>query len=203
MKPQKSGGSYRQPPAGPQPAILYSLIDLGTQEGNYQGRITRKRKINMRFELHGEDCQMDDGRPMSQGMTFTLSSHPKGALRPFMEAWRSKSFTDEEFEAFDLRKMLGVPCILTLVQDGDYMAINGISKLIAGMAPPVQKNPSIYLSLEPGEFQPHLFDGLSEKMKETIRKSPEYAALTGQAQATGGSPMKISDDVPFDDDIPF
>ncbi|MET4754488.1 hypothetical protein ABIB08_008867 [Bradyrhizobium sp. RT11b] len=34
----------------------------------------------MRFELHGEDTKLDDGRPMLIGKQFTLSSHAKGSL---------------------------------------------------------------------------------------------------------------------------
>ncbi|WP_342150256.1 phage replication initiation protein, NGO0469 family [Methylorubrum sp. SB2] len=205
MKPLKSSGGFQQPPAGPHPAILFAIIDLGTQEGTHKGKVTKRRKILMRWELHGEGCEMDDGKPMSQAERFTLSSHQKGNLRKFMEAWRSKAFTDDEFENFDLRNMLGKPCILTLTEDGDYMNVNGITKLMAGMTTPEQVNPSLYFSLAPGEFEPHVFDGLSDKLKELIRKSPEYVAATHPmgTEGVGGSPMNISTDAPFDDDIPF
>jgi hypothetical protein len=123
-----------------------------------------------------------------------------------MEAWRSKAFTDDEFEAFDLRNMLGKPCVLTIVEDGDFMTINGISKLIAGMAPPVQHNLSIFLSLEQDDFVPAVYAQLSEKMQGIIAQSPEYKILTGQmvepAVATSNA-AATSADVPFDDDIPF
>lgn len=201
MKPQKSAGNFKPVPEGPHPAILYSLIDLGTQQGTYQGKPANpKRKIAMRFELHGEDTKLEDGRPMSIGKTFTLSSSAKGNLRPFMEGWRGKAFTDDEFEAFDLQNMLSKPAIITVVEDGEYRVINGISRLIAGMQPPVMANKPVYLSLEPGEFDAAVFESLSDKVKDTIRQSPEYRIVTGQetaafAQATG--------DAPFDDSIPF
>lgn len=201
MKPQKSAGDFKQVPEGPHPAILYSLIDLGTQEGTYQGKPAKpKRKIAMRFELHGEDTKMDDGRPMSIGKTFTLSSSSKGNLRPFMEGWRGKAFTDEEFEAFDLRNMLGKPAIVTIVEDGEYRVINGISRLIAGMTAPVQANPDTYLCLEEGEYDGTVFDKLSDKLKETIRQSPEWKALNGLAPIPAPTAKQ---DVPFDDEIPF
>jgi hypothetical protein len=202
LKPLKSAGNFKPVPEGPHPAILYSLIDMGTQPGTYQGKPSNpKRKIAMRFELHGEDTKLDDGRPMSIGKTFTLSSSPKGNLRPFMEGWRGKAFTDEDFEAFDLQNMLQKPAIVTVVEDGEYRVINGISRLIAGMTPPVMVNSPIYLSLEPGEFDEGVFNSLSDKMKEAIRQSPEYQGLNGKAidaavaAAAGGAP--------FDDEIPF
>jgi hypothetical protein len=201
MKPLKSGSDFPQIPTGPHSAILYSLIDLGSQEGTYQGKPTKpKRKITMRFELHGEDTKMDDGRPMSIGKTFTLSSSSKGNLRPFMEGWRGKAFTDEEFEAFDLRNMLGKPAIITVVEDGDYRVINGVSRLLAGMTAPEQVNPSVYFSLEAEEYDRNTFDKLSEKVKDTIKQSPEWKALNGIEMK---SPMKISSEPAFDDEIPF
>jgi len=171
LKPQKSAGNFAPVPTGPQPAILYSLIDLGTQAVNIPGKArSQKRKIAMRFELHGEDTKLDDGRPMSIGKQFTLTSSQKGNLRPFMEGWRGKSFTDDEFEAFDLQNMLGKAAILTIVEDGEYRVINGISRLLAGMKAPEMFNKQVYLSLEPGEFDEAVFDGLSDKMKDIIRQ---------------------------------
>ena len=202
MKPQKSAGNFAPVPTGPQPAILYSLIDLGTQAVNIPGKApSQKRKIAMRFELHGEDTKLDDGRPMSIGKQFTLTSSQKGNLRPFMEGWRGKSFTDDEFEAFDLQNMLGKAAILTIVEDGEYRVINGISRLLAGMKAPEMFNKQIYLSLEPGEFDEAVFDGLSDKMKDIIRQSPEYQALNGKI--IDGVVKAASNDAPFDDEIPF
>lgn len=201
MKPQKSAGNFKPVPEGPHPAILYSLIDLGTQQGVCQGKPANpKRKIAMRFELHGEETKLEDGRPRSIGKTFTLSSSAKGNLRPFMEGWRGKAFTDEEFEAFDLKNMLGKPAIVTIVEDGEYRVINGISRLIAGMQAPAMVNKQVYLSLEPEEFDSTVFDGLSDKMKETIGQSPEFQGLNGKAIDAA---MAATGDAPFDDEIPF
>jgi hypothetical protein len=202
MKPLKSAGDFKQVPEGPHPAILYSLIDLGTQEGTYQGKPAKpKRKIAMRFELHGDEAKMDDGRPMSIGKTFTLSSSSKGNLRPFMEGWRGKAFTDEEFEAFDLRNMIGKPAIITIVEDGEYRVINGISRLMSGMTAPEQSNKSVYLSLDPAEFDEMTFTGLHEKTKETIRQSPEWKTLNGIALPAAAPATSTA--APFDDEIPF
>lgn len=206
MKPQKSAGDFKPTPEGPHPAILYSLIDMGTQDGTFQGKPAKpKRKIAMRFELHGEETKLDDGRPMSIGKTFTLSSSQKGNLRPFMESWRGKAFSDDEFEAFDLRDMLGKAAIVTVVEDGDYRVINGVSRLISGMTAPVQSNAAIYLSLDPSEYDAAVFDKLSEKMKETIRLSPEWRALNGLSvpQPTAPATQAGGAAAPFDDEIPF
>ncbi len=41
----------------------------------------------------------------------------------------------------------------------------------------------MYLSLEKGEFKQEVFDELSDRMKETISSSPEFAALSGKPAA--------------------
>lgn len=204
MKPQKSASNFKQVPEGPHLAILYSLVDMGTQEGTYQGKPANpKRKIAMRFELHGDETKLEDGRPMSIGKTFTLSSSPKGNLRPFMEGWRGKAFSDDEFEAFDLQNMLGKPAILTVVEDGEYRVIGNVSRLMTGMTAPAQLNQSVYLSLEDGEYDDVVFAGLSEKMKETIKLSPEWKARNGFAEPAAPIAKQVNGDAPFDDEIPF
>jgi len=154
----------------------------------------------MRFELHGDETRMEDGRPLSIGKTFTLSSSSKGNLRPFMEGWRGKAFTDEEFEAFDLRNMLGKAAILTIVEDGEYRVINNVSRLMAGMTAPTQHNASIYFSLAEGEYDPQVYDMLSDKVKETISLSPEWKELNGLAPKV--EEVQSSGGAPFDDEIP-
>jgi hypothetical protein len=44
-----------------------------------------------------------------------------------MEVWRGESFTDDEFEFFDLQNRLQKPAIVTVPEDGEYRVINGIS----------------------------------------------------------------------------
>lgn len=41
---------------------------------------------------------------------YTLSLHEKSKLRPMLEAWRGRKFTNEELEGFDLERLLGANC---------------------------------------------------------------------------------------------
>jgi hypothetical protein len=175
-------------------------VDYGSQEGSYNGKPTKpKRKIAMRFELHG-DTQLPDGRRCPLARPSPCLPAPRARYEPFMEGWRGKSFTDNEFEAFDLRNMLGKPAIITVVEDGEYRVINGCSRLLAGMQAPAQVNPSLFFSLD--EYDPAVFDKLSDKVKELIQKSPEWKALNGLTPPQGhpaADPLN-----PFDEqEIPF
>jgi hypothetical protein len=194
--PVAQGGEFKIASSGARPAVLYQIIDLGTQEGSYEGKTTHKRKVRFQFELHGEEDKMDDGRPMSVGRDFTLSSHENATLRQFVEGWRSKSFTDEEAAEFDYKVLLGQPCILNITHDTSnsgktYANIDSAMKLMTGMTPPKQVNPSLYFYL--GEFDKALFDALPTWIQDKVKKSPEYGDVMN---AVGGF---YEEEAPFHD----
>ena len=51
------------------------------------------------------------------------------------------------------------------------------------------------------KFDQNMFDSLSENIKETIRKSPEYRSIGEQSkayqEASGGSVADMDNDIPF------
>lgn len=178
---QSSGHDFPLQPDGPQIGVLFQIIDMGTQEITWEGATKQKRQMRLVFELHGEGCQLEDGRPMAISKTFTNSGHEKSALRLFMEQWRGRKFTDEEIVEFDFRNMLHKPCILTIQhkegRDSTMALIGGVSRLMNGMAAPTPVNPTLYVSLEAGEYNAEDFNKLPAKLKEKIWQSPEYKAL--------------------------
>jgi hypothetical protein len=184
--------------------MCYRIIDLGTQESSYKGKPRRTHLIRVFWELPGELAK--DGEPMVISKRYTLSLSGKSILRADIESWRAKALTDEEAEAFDILKLLGAPCSLTLAksEDGQYLNIVAVSKLIKGTPfPDKTYNKLTSLVLVPGEFNQAVYESLSDNMKDQIAKSPEYQAIkTGkpiQAAAAGGH--VATDD--FDDEIPF
>jgi hypothetical protein len=208
--PVSSGGDFSPAPSGTHPAVLVQLIDLGTQEGEYEGKVTHRRKIRMVFELHSLEAQTDDGKPMVVGRDFTLSSHENAGLRKFIEGWRGKAFSDDEASDFDYKVMLGKPCILNITHDKApsgkvYANVNTASRLMTGMTAPAQVNPSVYFYL--GEYDAAVFDGLPQWLKDKIGKSPEFKEVTGQLDhpATKATAVaKVEDqEPPFDDEIQF
>jgi hypothetical protein len=60
---------FKPVPAGSHLGRLYKIIDIGTQQGEWQGKATFSRKMIFYFELHGEDdaglpLLNDDGKPL-------------------------------------------------------------------------------------------------------------------------------------------
>ena len=172
-------GDYQPCPAGSHAAIASRLIDLGTQETHFQGKVKHQRKVYIEFAIPAE--RTEDDRPMSVGNRYTFSSSPKSTLRQHLEAWRGKRFGDDEIAGFDLASILGKPCLLNVThstrEDRTYADIASISPLPKGMPAPSLAEPTTYLSLDAAEFDRGTFESLTDRLREIIAASPEYRQL--------------------------
>jgi hypothetical protein len=198
-------------PAGTHLARLYRIIDLGTQMREYEGKVTMSRKAKFFFELHGEDVYNKplltaDGKPLIQSREYTVSLNEKANLRRDLEAWRGKAFTEEELKGFDISNILGHFCMVNIShrQKGDmtYADLKGISSvpnIYKKQGLPEGINTTMLFSLD--KFDETMFDSLSENIKETIKKSPEYRSIGEQSkayqEASGGSVADMDNDIPF------
>lgn len=199
------GGDYTPPPAGTFVGVCYRFIDLGTQQTEYQGQKKLARKVVISWEL-GEEL-MEDGKPFVISKRYTWSMHEKSTLRADLEGWRGKAFEPSDFgdDGFDTRKLLGVPCVLTITHDTNngktYANVMSVGKIMKGLQPKPLVNEQTYLSLEPGEFDKAVFEKLSDGLKKVIMASPEYAELIGKKPAPAPADSYAGHDP--DDDIPF
>ena len=194
----KTGGQdFVKAPAGTHAARCYQVLDLGTQKVEWKGAVKYQHKILLGFELCDE--LMDDGRPFSVSGRYTLSLSEKGNLRPLLEAWRGAPFTEQEAEGFDVAKLLGQPCILTVIhnQVGDktYVNIASISKTMKGMVIKPAVNPLVEFSIESDLDK---LNQLPEWVQKVIRQSVEMNKDHGtQAESENPSPKVFDDDIPF------
>jgi hypothetical protein len=200
-------------PAGTHLARLYRIIDLGTQMREYEGKVNMLRKAKFFWELHGEDgtgkpLLTSEGKPLIQSKEYTMSLGEKANLRRDLEAWRGKAFSEDELKGFNLANVLGQFCMVNIShrEKGDmtYADLKGVSAVPniykkAGL--PEGINSTLMFSLD--KFDEQVFESLSESIKDTIRKSPEYRSISDSptaaqyAAATGGSVANMDDDVPF------
>jgi hypothetical protein len=197
------GGDFVLPPEGTHPALLYRLIDLGTQITTYKGEQKIAHQILLGWELKGDETIMEDGRPMSMHKRYTWSMHEKASLRKALEAWRGAKFQEKDFGpgGFDTRNLIGKSCLLSIVHEekGDktYANIVSVSKLPKGMTAGSLINDAVYLWLSPEGFDKAVFEKLSDSLKATIAKSPEYQDLIGGKSRGGGKPLGDDDEIPF------
>lgn len=198
MKWTDSGGSFEQPEPGTYAAVCYKVLDIGTQESEYQGQKTVRRQVIIGWEISEK---MSDGRPFVVSKFYTQSLNEKATLRHDLAGWRGRDFTPDELAGFDAKNILGKPCMLSLtLSDKGRIKVSSVAKLPKGMESPKQVNPSMFLSLEPSEYNPSVFEAQSEKIKAMIMASPEWQSLAkrGAVKAVGIEDMP--DDLPWKDD---
>lgn len=200
---RESDHEYENAPADTYIGVCYRIIDLGTQQIEWQGEVKRQHKVMISWELN---AAMSDGQPFTMHKRYTLSLHEKAQLCKDLEAWRGRPFTEDEAKGFDIGTVLGAPCMMQIVHTSKngktYANINALMKF-KGDAPNLV-NEKMYFSLN--EFDEAKYASLSNGLRETIAKSPEYA------EATNKRPSKtepvIDDDLPpsghpINDEIPF
>lgn len=194
------GGSFEQAPVGTHAARCHKLIDIGTTEQEFNGEVKKRHQIIIGWELPTELMTSGEfaGQPFTVSGFYTLSLHEKANLRNILKNWRGRDFTDEELKGFDLKSILGAPCMLSVTSNDKGRAeVGGVMALPKGMQVPEAMNPPTYFSLD--TFDQAVFDSFSEKMQALIAKSDEYKSLSGKAPAKAAvSAAEFSDD-----DIPF
>jgi len=206
----KEGGQFEQPPAGSHIARCYALIDLGSQphKNKVTGEQWIQRDVRLCFELPTErmlGCYDEKvkGKPFGVMTTTKQSLHPQAGLRKLLEGWRGKKFDATSIEQFEPKNLVGLSCRLNLVENGNYINIQSVSKLGRGEVCPPCVNPEVFFSLEEGEFDPQLLETLPQKTRELIKSSPEYEKLTGASTDEGSQPDAEIDNQHAADDSPF
>ena len=111
----KSGGGFR-PDIGIHNVICCQVIDLGTHNTEWEGKVTGKAPmINYTFEFVDIELEHDGEKyhPM-WGIREQKSLGKKANMKKFLEGWRGKQFTDEEKKNFDWGAPLGKACCLVI-----------------------------------------------------------------------------------------
>ena len=91
----------------------FRMVDLGTQDTEYNGEKSKKKLIRLDFEIteslepEGNEVNMEDGRPFGISRTYTASLFESANLRKELESWRGRSFTEKELEGFETDQLLG------------------------------------------------------------------------------------------------
>lgn len=167
-------------PEGSHAAILYSIVDLGTQEVEWQGQTKYQSKVRLTFELPDETKEFEGVlKPLVIGAYYTLSLSDKARLKPIIEGIRGKKLTEEEvadFSSEEFAKLVGSPCMLSVLhthKDGTtYANIQAVSPLPKSMPKPKQFNESVIYEVSEG--QSDKFKALPEFMRNKIMKSREF-----------------------------
>jgi hypothetical protein len=153
-----------------------------------------------------------DGYPLTVARDVTMSLHEKSTLRGWAESMVSHELTRAERASFATNDLLGCGCLVQIEHVKTRKGRN-FAKVINLMPPPEAakipepKNPLVYFSLEPLEFDRKVYDALTPWLREKIASSESWTKLQKQlgapdAQAALPAPKKSTADI-LDDDIPF
>jgi len=171
---QETGSAFEHAPVGTHVARCYSIVDIGTQHSSHLGKPTTRNQIVVFFEL--AETLMEDGKPFIVTKFYTNSLNEKSNLYGDLIAWRGKEFTDDELKRFDLEKILGATCLLTIVHNDKgravIAAIMGLPKNMQ-CPPPVNEKFTFWLDA----FDQDKFEKLSNGMKNLVMQSDEYKNL--------------------------
>ena len=149
---------------GTYPARCFRVVDAGTQP--QEGAFEEKHKLIISWELPDERIMVDGvDMPLGVSRIYTFSLGKKANLRKDLEAWRGRPFTQEELAGFDIAKVLGTACQLSIVhtQTGKT-AVGAVTGLSKGMLVKPPQNPLVEYSIQSGPNELHA------SLPEWIRK---------------------------------
>lgn len=199
--------NYEPVPAGNYVARCYSMIHIGTIAENYMGEEKEMDKVRIGWELPTELKVFKEGeeaKPLSISKEFTNSLSEKANLRKFLESWRGKGFTAEEVKKFDITKLLGKPCMLSVIhktskQGKVYADISSASVIPKGLECPPQVNPNFEFNYMP--FDESKFNSLPDWLKDKIKTSQQYKEMQNpyekEVQADNDNEDDLNSDLPF------
>jgi len=190
-KASSGGGDFSEaPPAGPHPAVLVGLIQLGTQETEFQGKKDWKEQILLVRELTAtKKSQSTENHIIQKQYTFSLNQ--KASLRKLIENWRGKSLA--EGEDFDILKCLGKSCLVTVIHTGTgekpYGKIEGVGGVPTGLTVPPPTKAPVAWSIDESvaklpDWLPFLY---GESVLDVIKRSQE---VSGKGPPTISNPPK-------------
>lgn len=174
--------------AGNYVARCYRMVEIGTVDEEFLGVKKQMHKVRIGWELPTELKTFNPEKgeqPCVIDKEYTLSLADKANLRKDLQSWRGKAFSDDEAEAFDITKLLGVPCMLNIIHvqgkkdpTKTYQAIGSVSPMPKGLICPPQVNETFVFDFE--NFDEMKFNSLPDFLKEQIAKTPEYREAISQ-----------------------
>ncbi len=114
-------------PEGRHPLICVDIFRVEPEEQTYDGVTKLYEKVMFVFQAFPESGERDTkGNPFQVERKFTWSLAPQSLLRPFLEHWRGRDFSEEEAKRFDVSKCKGVSAWGTIIHNTRFVNIQDI-----------------------------------------------------------------------------
>lgn len=215
----KGGSDIAPCPTGMHHSICYGVVDIGTQPAF--GKFPSRRKVVILFEFPDLRIELPDKKDNSRKLNLpralsikeTLTLASKGNLRPILEGWRGRTFTEKELSGFDLKNVIGANALVNVVHEvkGDrtYANIATVNPLANGMKKRTGETPPLYFSFEdiPAGKPIVIPEAMPQWIQGLILQSDEYITRSQQAgqppRAEGGNTAHRQEDAPDEEEVPF
>lgn len=133
---KSKGISFEKFPAGLVQAVCCGVHDIGLQKTTHNKETKIKHQVVIIWETKHifKDKESEFfGKRRKISKTYTLSFSEKANLRKDIESWFSKSFDEETARTgFDVEKLIGYNCNLTITHKDQYANITSISPMMEG-----------------------------------------------------------------------
>ena len=204
--------SFEPIPEGTYSAVCHLLVDLGVQHNKTFD--SSSRKVMLGWLIPEETYVNKEGFEVPRAMygTYTASIGKKAKLRSLLASWRGRDFTAEELDAFNLRNIVGAPCLMNIIhtegKDGKtYANIAGLMRLPKGMPPAKLETDPIIFDLDEDPLEN--LELLPEWIADKVRESETYmdkAAAGIKAEVDGAAAPAALEEIPEGDgeeELPF
>jgi hypothetical protein len=209
---------------GSHAAVCTQIIGLGMQEREWQGVITEKPIVKLKFEVPAERVTWTDKEgvegegPMVIWSTYNATLHENSKLRAHLVSWRGKQFSEQEIISFELNNVLDKPCMISVIHTANegrtYTNVDNVSRLMKGIEAP--KAEGGLITFDPYDHTEEELAALPNWLQELINNGKELEAAQkdrvravadaeiANMQQTGRAedkPAVVDDE--FGDDLPF
>lgn len=172
-------GSYERVAAGVYPARCFQIIDMGTHDVEWEGKVKKVHKIQLGWEISDEFMQ--DGRPFMVSKEYTMSLSERSGLYKDLISWRGKPFTPAELAKFDMANILEKCCQVNVTKElskagKEFNKVISIMPLGKGQKCMDLVNETVYFSID--QLGTPEFDKVKGYTKTKILESYEAKAWT-------------------------
>lgn len=173
--------------AGTYNATLVRILDQGTQKSN-NPKFKDTRKVRLYFEVANE--RTEEGDPFVLFREYNFTNNESSHLMQDLMTWQGIKTA----AGFNIDTTLGKPAQLSVIhsKDGKYANIKAVIAVPKGtkLPKPITALTSLYLTKD--AFDEATFNALSDKMKQKIAGTPEYAEATAPAPSRAKTATKTA-----------
>lgn len=183
-------------PPGMHIARCYFMVDMGDCTENIPGKGTQIiHKICIGFEFPQLQTMINNQPEIATlRKEFTLSMTKNSKLRPFVEGWRGRAYTDDEAKKFDVAKLVGHSCLINIIngttkQGKSFDEIGAITPLMNGMQAPPQINPTVLWEWDNPKQE--MFSLIPKYIVNKMQNTTQWRKLHGIPEPVAAMPNNV------------